>query len=390
MVSRSDNETMTQVGPGTPAGELLRRYWHPICPAAELSDDKPKKRLRILGEDLVLFKDGQGRYGLVAEQCAHRRVSLYYGFVEEDGIRCPYHGWKYNINGKCIEMPFEPKDTPLLKEACQRAYKVERLGGLFWAYMGPAPAPLLPRWESLVSTEGVRRVTVLPVLNCNWLQIMENSVDTTHTYYLHGHMMHVMGTPDMAAYYYRPIEDYDFEVVKEETWTGVRKIRTYGGNTGEKELGHPVIFPSILLSPQRQYKMMHFRLPIDDTHTQVYRYEFLPGAKGDGSDLENPQVEYIKPFKNEDGEFHLRTFGSQDGMAWETQGLVTDRSQETLGTSDRGIALYRRMLREQIALVQAGKEPAGLLRDPKKNEMIVIEVSRGQARMAHEMSKQAG
>lgn len=390
MMTQNDNALMTQIGPGTPAGELLRRYWHPICPVAELSQQSPKKRLRVLGEDLVLFRDGRGHYGLIAEQCAHRRVSLYYGFVEDDGIRCPYHGWKYDIAGKCIEMPFEPKDTPLLKEACQRAYKVEKLGGLFWAYMGPAPAPLLPRWEPLVSTAGVRRITVLPVLECNWLQVMENSVDTTHTYYLHGHMMHSLGMGEKAAYYYRPLEEYDFEVVNEETWSGVRKIRTYGGAAGEKELGHPVIFPCTLLSPQRQYLMMHIRLPIDDTHTQVYRYEFLPGAKGDGSDLENPEVEYIKPFKNEDGAFHMRTFGGQDAMAWETQGPVTDRSQEILGRSDRGIALYRKMLREQIALVQAGKEPAGLMRDPKKNEMVVIEVSRGQARMAREMAKQAG
>jgi 5,5'-dehydrodivanillate O-demethylase oxygenase subunit len=389
MVTHDENETMTRVGPGTPAGELLRRYWHPICPTAELSATSPKKRIRALGEDLVLFRDGEGRLGLIPEHCPHRSASLYYGFVEPDGLRCPYHGWKFDVGGTCIEQPFEPSSSQLKARASGRSYKVQALGGLFWAYLGPDPAPLLPRWAPLVSTAGTRRICVLPLLNCNWLQIMENSVDTTHTYYLHGHMMHQQGMGDRAAYYYRPIQEYDFEVVKEETWIGVRKIRTYGGNRAEKELGHPVIFPCMLLSPQREYLVMHCRLPIDDTHTRIFRYEFLPGAEGDGSDLENPPVEYVKPFKDEDGEFHLKTFGSQDAMAWETQGAITDRSKELLGVSDRGVALYRRMLREQIALVQSGKEPAGLIRDPSKNEEIVIAVSHGQARMAREM-QQAG
>jgi 5,5'-dehydrodivanillate O-demethylase len=389
MVSTQENEAMTRVGPGTPAGELLRRYWHPICPAVELSEQAPKKRIRLLGEDLVLFRDGQGRLGLVSELCAHRNVSLYYGFVEADGIRCPYHGWKYDVTGRCIDQPFEPEASPLKSKVCQPSYKVEKLGGLFWAYMGPDPVPLLPRWEAIVSATGAHKIAVLPVLHCNWLQIMENSVDTTHTYYLHGHMMHLQGMGDRAAYYYRPIEEYDFEVVKEETWTGVRKIRTYGGERAEKELGHPVIFPCILLSPQRTDLVMHFRMPIDDIHTQIFRYEFTPGKTSDGSDIDNPPVEYVKPFKGANGEFHLRTFGSQDAMAWETQGAIADRSKEHLGVSDRGLAFYRRMLREEIAAVQDGKEPAGRLHDPAKNREIVIAVSQGQARMARAM-KQAG
>jgi 5,5'-dehydrodivanillate O-demethylase len=386
MVTRDENDLMTRVGPGTPAGTLLRRYWHPICPAAELMGDKPKKRIRLLGEDLVLFRDGGGRVGLLPEQCPHRSASLYYGFVEDDGLRCPYHGWKFDVTGQCLEQPFEPDNAALKRKACQRPYRVQQLGGLLWAYLGPDPAPLLPRWHPLVSLEGKRRITILPQLQCNWLQIMENSVDTTHTYYLHGHMMHTLGMGDKAAYYYRPIQDYEFEVVKEDTWTGVRKVRIYGGERAEKELGHPVIFPCILMSPQRQFLMTHFRVPVDDTHTYIVRYEFKPGETSDGSDLENPPIEYVKPFKNEDGEFHLQTFGSQDAMAWETQGAVTDRSRELLGKSDRGIALYRRMLKEQIAAVQAGKEPAGLIRDPSKNREIVIQVSQGQARMAREMA----
>lgn len=382
MLSKEDNELLTRIGPGTPAGNLLRRYWHPICPVSELSEQAPKKRLRVLGEDLLLFRDGKGRIGLVTEQCAHRRASLYYGFIEEDGIRCPYHGWKYDISGRCIEQPFEPADSPLRSETCQSNYEVQTLAGMYWAYMGPKPAPLLPRWEPLVTKNGPRSIHVLPQLECNWLQIMENSVDTTHTYYLHGHMMATRGTPEKARYYYRPIKEYDFEVCKEDTWAGVRKIRTYGGANGEKELGHPLIFPCILMSPQREHIVMHFRLPVDDTHTQIFRLEHTPGADTSKMDWDNPPVRYVPSFKDEHGEFKLDTFGAQDGMAWETQGPICDRSLENLGTSDRGIVLYRRMLKEQILAVQQGQEPLGIIRDPKKNEVIVIQISEGQGRMA--------
>ena len=382
MLSKEDNDFLTRIGPGTPAGNLLRRYWHPICPIRELSAKSPKKRLRVLGEDLLLFRDGKGRVGLVAEQCAHRRASLYYGFIEDDGIRCPYHGWKYDVSGRCTEQPFEPADSPLKSETCQSSYEVQELAGMFWAYMGPKPAPLLPNWEPLITTAGPRRIYVLPELQCNWLQIMENSVDTTHTYYLHGHMMATKGMPERAQYYYRPIKDYDFEVVKEDTWAGVRKIRTYGGKNGEKELGHPLIFPCILMSPQREHIVMHFRLPVDDTHTQIYRIEYTPGGDTSEMDWSNPAVFHTPSFKDETGEFKLDTFGSQDGMAWETQGPICDRSLENLGTSDRGLVLYRRMLKEQILAVQQGQEPLGIIRDPKKNEMIVIQVSEGQGRMA--------
>src|SRR5437660_9441540 len=162
MLAREENELLTRIGPETPAGELLRRYWHVVAATSEITEDKPKKRVRVLGEDLVLYRDRSGKYGLIAEHCAHRGVSLYYGFVEEDGIRCAYHGWKYDACGLCIEQPFEPQGTNLMREACQPAYPVQQLAGILFAYMGPQPAPLLPRWETLVRRDGKRRILVLP------------------------------------------------------------------------------------------------------------------------------------------------------------------------------------------------------------------------------------
>ena len=171
-----------------------------------------------------------------------------------------------------------PANSPLKKDVCATEYQVEKLAGIYWGYMGPKPAPLLPRYEVLVGTSGKRFVQVLPEIEANWLQVMENSVDTTHTHYLHARMMAAIGKPERGAYYARPIEAYDFEVVKEETWAGVRKIRTYGGANGEKELGHPLIFPHALLAPQEERLVMHFRVPIDDTHTRIIRVQYTPGT----------------------------------------------------------------------------------------------------------------
>ena len=144
MISREQNERLTRIGAGTPCGELLRRYWQPLCPSGEITAQKPKKRVTVMGERLVVFRDAQGRYGCVEEFCKHRGVSLFYGYAEDDGIRCCYHGWKYDCEGRCVDMPFE-KDSPLKNEIKLKAYPVQKLGGLLFAYMGPDPAkaPLL-------------------------------------------------------------------------------------------------------------------------------------------------------------------------------------------------------------------------------------------------------
>ncbi len=388
MLSNEANQEITRVGRGTPAGELLRRYWQPIAAEAELTDDSPKLRIRALGEDMVLFRDGEGRLGLVEEQCCHRSASLYYGFVEQDGLRCPYHGWKFDCAGNCIDQPFEPSDSPLKKEAHQHSYPVQALGGMIWAYMGPLPAPLLPRWEQLLRADGVRKVFILPVIECNWLQIMENSCDPAHTYYLHAHTLTLKDKGKSGAYYYRPIEKLHFELVDEPNWVGVRKQRVYGGDKAEEEDGHPVIFPNLLLSPQREHIVMHMRLAVDDTHTKIFRYQFTPNDSGDLVTQPNlVPCENVPPLKDETGAYHMNSFASHDAMAWETQGSITDRSRELLGNTDVGIALYRRLLREQIRCVQEGKEPKGVIRDPALNDCIRIHVSTGQRRMAREMAK---
>ena len=365
MLTHEMNELLTRVGPGTPCGELMRRYWHPIAAARELTEEKPKKRVRILGEDLVLFRDGQGNYGLLNEQCSHRGASLYYGFVEDGGIRCAYHGWKYDVNGKCLEQPFE-SNPDFKNKVCQKAYPVEKLAGLIFAYLGPPTIkPLLPRWDMLVA-EGFRRTVNIttPVINCSWLQSAENSADPLHTYFLHGHAMRTQGI-NRGAYLYRPIDKSEVE----QTEWGLRKKRTYTGE--DPEAGHLLIFPNLLRHP----RFIRWNVPIDDTHTQRLSVHFFRLKEDERVDLsEDPPINYHH-VKNEEGEFHMESIASQDCMTWETSGPIYNRTNEHLGESDEGIILYRKILADQISIVQKGGEPMGLVRDPEKNKIIELTIT---------------
>lgn len=390
MLSRKENETFTRVGPGTPAGELLRRYWHVIAVASELSDQKPKKRIRVLGEDLVLYRDGGGNYGLVGERCSHRGASLYYGFIEETGIRCAYHGWKYDARGKCLEQPFENPEEGYKDKICHPAYPVEKMAGLLFAYMGPAEKkPLLPKWDILVRQDGMKKVDICEVLRCNWLQAMENSVDPTHTYYLHSHTLKLKGNPDYVPFHYQQVSKIDFELVVHPTWAGIQKQRIFTGADGPAEAPHPLIFPNILFVPVRVGYALHFRTPIDDCNTQVYQYRFSPTKDGRATEQpENPPVEYVKT-KDEAGEFHMEHFTSQDHMAWETQGPIADRTKEHLAESDRGITLFRKLLRDQIRAVQNGEDPIGVNMDPAKDEVIRL-IQEGYTAFSFASARQQG
>jgi 5,5'-dehydrodivanillate O-demethylase len=372
MLSQEENQLLTSVGPGTPAGQLLRRYWQPIAPAVELTDAKPKKRVRVLGEDLLLYRDRSSGYGLVGEHCSHRGASLYYGFVEDDGIRCPYHGWKYDACGKCLEQPFEDPETGFKEKIQHPAYPVEKLAGLLFAYLGPPDKkPILPKWDLLVRKDGMKKIDVCEVLRCNWLQAMENSVDPTHTYYLHSHTLKLKGSKDYVPFHYQQLSKIDFELVVNPTWAGIQKRRIFAeGETVEAP--HPLIFPNILFVPVRTGYAMHFRMPIDDWNTQVFQYRFSPTQDGNIPEQpEDPPIEWIST-KNADGEFHLDHFASQDHMAWESQGALAHRDREHLGESDRGIIMFRKLLREQIAAAQSGADPIGINRDPKKDAVIQL------------------
>ena len=362
MITQEENELLTRVGPGTPGGELLRRYWHPICPAIELSEETPTRFARILGEDLVLFRDLSGRVGLIADHCAHRAASLVYGRVEERGISCAYHGWLYDTCGNILETPPERNDA-VMNSIKQTAYKVQKFIGMYWAYLGPDPAPEIPQYDVWTSKKGRRRIVVHPQLDCNWLQAMENSVDPAHLQVLHQEFIGRGRKPvNTTRGFTDDVEAYDFYL----TDYGIIKRRTY--KSGESD-EHPLIFPNIL----RQGNATQSRVPIDDTHTYHIFVHF--DQTEDGSEIDDdsdPPVEYLEPYKNPPdalhpfAKFEWRSVISQDHTAWETQGPIADRTREHLSYSDRGVHLLRRVLKENIERVQEGLDPLGVVRDSKR------------------------
>ena len=372
MLTVEENEILTRVGPGTPMGELLRCYWHPACAVDELDSSIFRtKEVKILGEELVVYRDRSGKLGIIDKYCVHRRASMAYGVVEQDGIRCQYHGWKYDESGRCTEQPFEEATHPeaRFKDRCSiRAYKVQELGGLIFAYMGPDPAPLLPNWGPLVWDNTVRDIAI-SYLPCNWLQAQENSVDSTHTEHLH----------DYAGRYFRQIlsgEEPDFKRARSHTSIGfdvykhgIIKRRTTddrGEDHPRWAIGHSILFPNILW----HNGFMQWRVPADDTHTNhfsLYIWRAAPGAEAPKQDVVPSRV---VPLLDNKGQFaDLNLLFNQDYMCWATQGDVARRELEKLGESDRGIILFRKMLTEQLDIMKEGGEPTvNIIRDPADNQ----------------------
>ena len=190
------NERLTQVGPGTPCGELMRRYWIPIAPYAQLSEN-PVRKVRILGEDLVLYRDRSNGLGLIGDRCLHRRVDLQFGIPDEHGLRCPYHGWLFGATGACLERPLEAHPQREMQQKL-KGYPVQELGGMVFAYMGPLPAPALPRWDLYVHPNSIRQIAV-NVLDCNWLQCQENTGDPLHSVWVHGRHVRVRARAQRPA-----------------------------------------------------------------------------------------------------------------------------------------------------------------------------------------------
>jgi 5,5'-dehydrodivanillate O-demethylase len=363
VLTKQENELLSRVGPGTPAGELFRRYWLPFSVARELTPENPTKFVRLLGEDLVLFLDKSGNAGLIADHCVHRGASLLYGRVEERGIACAYHGWLYDTSGYCLETPAEPADSKFHLTVRIKAYPVRKHLGLYWAYLGPEPVPEIPNFDVWARRDGTHKLAVQPQLDCNWLQAMENSVDPAHLPILH-QTTSTQGrlAPSTTRGFTDDIAGFEFI----ETDYGIIKKRTYKNGLIDQ---HPILFPNIL----RHQVNTQIRVPIDDEHTYIVFVTFVKSP--DGRVIEENQddipVRYVKSYKEPAGVLHPNTLfdmfhdvQAQDHMAWETQGPIADRSAERLATSDRGIVMLRQMLRREIEKVQAGQDPMNTRRQP--------------------------
>ena len=361
MLTQEENDLITRIGPGTPAGQVLRMYWHPVSLARDIDDEHPTKFVRILGEDLVIFRDKSGRLGMLADHCSHRGASLLYGRVEERGIACAYHGWLYDVEGNILETPPE-RNEAMMNSVKHTAYPVKEHLGMVWAYMGPLPAPPMTHYDTLFRKDGRRVWLIHPQLNANWFQAMENSMDPAHLQILHQEFIGRGRKPvSTTRGFTDDVESYEFYVTD---YGGLMKKRTYVNGMVDE---HPVLFPNIL----RQGASSQFRVPIDDTHTIHMRMFFYPTEDGsEPEDAFEPEITFEDPIKEDPEKSHpetrfiLHSVNSQDQMAWETQGPISNRSAEHLSYSDRGVVLLRRHMKEQIERVQRGEDPVGYQRDP--------------------------
>jgi len=365
--TQEQNERLTQIGPVTFMGSLLRRYWQPVGVTLELDKD-PVKAVRVLGEDLTLYRDRSGNYGLIGQRCIHRGVTLDRGVPGACGLRCPYHGWVYDATGQCIEQPFEDRVTPEAhyKDRIKiKGYPVQELGGMIFAYLGPLPAPLLPRWDLLVEPDLDREVNVFP-LPCNWLQCMDNSVDPVHFEFLHG----AFGNYELDKYGKPPamFEAKHIQIAFDVYRFGIMKRRLLEGDPEDSDdwtTGHPLIFPLMLAQGSRGAASFQFRLPVDDTHTIQTFYRTKKREPGFAPKPFSMTYENLfASGENVPGD----KIPNQDFIAWVSQGPISDRTQEHLTANDTGVILYHKLLLENAKKVEQGQDPMGIIRDPADND----------------------
>ena len=389
MLSREDNELLTRTGPDTPMGNTMRRYWIPALLASELPEpDGAPVRVRLLGEDLVAFRDSSGQIGLLDEYCPHRRASLFFGRNENCGLRCVYHGWKYDVAGRCVDMMNEPEELHFKDKIHITSYPTVELGGIIWTYMGPAehtPAPPKFAWTQAPATH---RNASKVIQECNWLQALEGGIDTSHAPILHRLITNNSTRPgiklsnpfvrgkaphlvvDLTDYGYqyaglRPLDDADMHIRTYHFVLPFHQIRP-----SQSDQGQPMVAG-------------HIWVPMDDDNTMVYNWmycltdtpmtdqERLEVRAGNGpldvdpttfrsrknranNYLQDRQVQKTESFTGIDG------INIQDRAIQESMGRVVDRSREHLGPADKAIIQARRLLLGAVKTVEAGGTPAGV------------------------------
>ena len=388
MVSKEENQLLTRVGPGTPMGEVMRRYWMPALLSHELpKPDCPPVRLKLLGEELVAFRDTNGRIGILEEFCAHRRASLWFGRNEECGLRCVFHGWKYDVDGNCVDQMNEPRD---FKDKIHlTAYPAMELGGMIWAYMGPRELqPLPPKFDWTQAPESHRHVTKV-IQESNWLQGLEGGVDTSHAQILHRFFTPTIGNIgpgirggapkleiDMTDYGYlyagvfpksdeeNFIRAYQYIMPFTQIRPGDKEAETRSGTWDKRVQGHMWV-------------------PMDDENCMVWNWQYSitdePLSEEERAEVDigngpsHVDQATFRPYHNRGNDYlidrenqrnksftGIDAITTQDRAVQESMGAIVDRSQENLGPADRAIVVTRRLLLEAIKTVEDGGIPLGL------------------------------
>jgi 5,5'-dehydrodivanillate O-demethylase len=353
MLTPEENKLFTSIGPGTPMGALLRRYWHPVG-CSEFVTAKPQ-RVKVLGEELVLYRGQSGETHLMQARCAHRSLALDYGRVEGDALRCPYHGWLYDGTGQCLEQPAEPEGSSFKEKVKLTSYRTQELSGLVWGYMGPDPAPLLPHFDVLLMEDGVKDVQVQTV-HANWFNHVENIVDISHLAWLHGYTFPAYGGKKVTYHW-------------ERTHYGANNVMLVDGiaDTHISCYGFPTINRFALPPVDKNGELvrsMIFRVPEDDAKTRNYFVRFYPCERKEmHTSKRDVKLGEYTPLATDWWGIDVN---DQDRMAVEQQGVIADRPNEHLGVSDGGIIAMRQMMRESLQAIAEGKDPLCIIRDPAK------------------------
>jgi phenylpropionate dioxygenase-like ring-hydroxylating dioxygenase large terminal subunit len=394
MLSREDNERLTKTGPDDPAGRLMRAYWQPAALVSELPSERPVKAVRLMGEDLVIFKRGERDWGLVSRYCAHRGVDLSYGRLEDGGLRCLYHGWLYGPDGRCLEQPAEPPHSRFFEKVRIASYPCEERNGIVFAYMGGGDPPPFPDYDCFLAPE---RYTFAfkGLWDCNWLQGVEGGIDPSHVSFLHRFLdedprdvygqqfrEEVAGTgrstAEIVGEMYRP----DIEVEPAEHGLRVFAVRELDEQTRHLRVTN-LVFPNAFVVPFGGEKVFcQWHVPIDDERHYWYMIFYDFQAETDKETLLQQRLQNVtlpdyRPTRNRDNNWGFDASEQQsltytgmgldinvhDQWAVESMGPIQDRTVERLGVSDRAVTTNRRLLLRAIKAHEAGQPTPGLALD---------------------------
>jgi phenylpropionate dioxygenase-like ring-hydroxylating dioxygenase large terminal subunit len=393
MISAEQNDLMTRVGPATPGGRLLRNYWQPVALLDELQGKRPVRPVRLLGQDLVLFRDEAGRYGLLDRDCPHRGADLAYGRIEDGGLRCAFHGWLFDVGGRCLQTPAEPEGSKLASRVRQKSYPVVEKGGMLFAYLGDASTssspPAFPAFDCFVAPD-THTFAFKGHLECNWLQALEVGIDPAHASYLH----RFFEDEDTSASYgkqfrgasadssmpiTRVLREFDRpEISVERTAYGMRLVALRKLSEADTHVRVTnLVFPQAFVIPMSaEMTISQWHVPVDDHH--CYWYAIFTSFTGpvDKQAMRDQRLQlYTLPdYKPRVGKANQYGFDPDqqrtatytgmgndinvhDQWAVESPGPIQDRTREHLGTTDKGIIAYRKLLVDAIETTAAGGKP---------------------------------
>jgi hypothetical protein len=389
MLSAEQNDRITRVGPGQPAGKLLRGYWQPAALVDELNGGRPIKPVRLLGEDLVIYRDEAGHYGLLGRSCPHRGTDLAYGRLEDGGLRCAFHGWLFDVRGQCRQTPAEPEDSKMCQQIRHKAYPVIERNGILFAYMGPGAPPEFPHFDCFVAP-GSHTFAFKGMIDCNWLQSLEVGIDPAHTSFLHRFFHDENPNEGYGKLFRDTSTDSEMPMTKimrefprprievEETEFGFRilTLREISAKNTHVRVTN-LMFPNAFVIPMsREMTITQWHVPIDDRRHYWYAIFTSFGAPVDKDEMRRQRLQLYElpdyiPRKNKSNNYgydpHEQDHDTYTGMgadinvhdqwACESMGDIADRTQEHLGQSDKAITVYRRLLRRAIDAVEKGEQP---------------------------------